>query len=451
MIKKLILLTAIVVFATNTFAQKAKVQTAWRALNDYESSVKDGKADVSYLTKAKDAIDLALANPDTKNQGKTHAYKCRISYEFFKSNLKLELAKLETVQDKNERAMQAYGNVSLTDFELANQELAKITELDPKYMANIQDALLNGTSNLEDDDIKFAMVAQQMKMESANIAQGKYKAKKYDEAADYFYKTGVMNTMVFKEKDTANFFNACVAAGKSKNNDKILECNKKMIDLKIASNYNYGQIYNTHISKRDTAAALDILKKGRAAYPNDMNLVTLETDLFLAMGKPQEALNNIKFSMEKDPKNPLYYLNMGNIYDKLANPKDQNGKDLDKPANFEEQFKNAETNYLKAIELKPASKDQLYYSVFSIGALYNNYGGTIAAKKYEKITDMAKYQKENEAKSKEYFKKAIPYLEQALGMNSDDKPTMIALRKLYMITGDDVKAKEMNEKLKLGK
>jgi hypothetical protein len=451
MIKKIIIVFAFIFVSGNFFSQKGKVQTAWRALNDYEVTVKDGKPDINYLTKAKDAIDLALANPDTKNQGKTHAYKCRISYEFFKYNLKQEVAKLETVQDKNERAMQAYGNVSLTEFESANEELAKITELDPKFMANIQDALLNGTSNLEEDDVRFAMVAQQMKMESANIAQGKYKAKKYDEAADYFYKTGVINTVIFKEKDTANFFNACVSAAKSKSNDKIIEYNKKMIDLKIASNYNYGQIYNANIAKKDTSNALEILKKGRIAYPNDMTLVTLETDLFLAMGKPQDALNNIKYSMDKDPKNPLYYLNMGNIYDKLANPKDKNGQDLEKPANFEELFRNAETNYLKAIELKPASKDQLYYSVFSIGALYNNYGGTIAAKKYDKITDVVKYQKENEAKSKEYFKKAIPYLEQALSMNSDDKPTMVALRKLYMITGDDAKAKEMNEKLKTAK
>ena len=52
---------------------------------------------------------------------------------------------------------------------------------------------------------------------------------------------------------------------------------------------------------------------------------------------------------------------------------------------------------------------------------------------------------------KEFYKKAIPYLEKALGLKPEDKATMVALRKLYLMTGDEVKGKEMNEKIKGGK
>ena len=45
-------------------------------------------------------------------------------------------------------------------------------------------------------------------------------------------------------------------------------------------------------------------------------------------------------------------------------------------------------------------------------------------------------------------KKAIPYLEQALSLKADDKNCMIALRKLYFLTGNEAKGKEMTEKLK---
>jgi len=83
-------------------------------------------------------------------------------------------------------------------------------------METIKEGLTKGTSMLGEDDVKFALVAQQMKMESGNIASGKYKAKKYDEAADYFYKTGFMNTMLYKVKDTSNFYNACVLLLKQK-------------------------------------------------------------------------------------------------------------------------------------------------------------------------------------------------------------------------------------------
>ena len=173
-------------------AQKSKVQTAWRALNDYEATVRDGKPDLVYLNKAKEAIDLALANEETKNQGKTHAYKARITYAYYQSELTAELKKAEALSaDKNERVLLAYGNAPLTNFELANEEVNKIKDLDPKYMETIQEGLMKGTSMLGEDDVKFALLVQQIKMEGENIAQGKYKAKKYDEAADYFYKTGL--------------------------------------------------------------------------------------------------------------------------------------------------------------------------------------------------------------------------------------------------------------------
>ncbi len=435
-------------------AQKSKVQTAWRALNDYEATVRDGKPDLVYLNKAKDAIDLALANEETKNQGKTHAYKARITYAFYQSELTNELKKAETLTtDKNERVLIAYGNAPLTNFELANEEVNKIKELDPKYMETIQEGLTKGTSMLGEDDVKFALLVQQIKMEGENIAQGKYKAKKYDEAADYFYKTGFLKTMIFKAKDTASFMNACIAAAKSKNTAKILEYNKKMIDFKVASPYNYDNMFNANLSKGDTSAAMAILAKGRTAFPNDMSLLNSETNMFLARGKQTEALNNLKTSIEKDPNNSVLYLVTGNIYDNMANPKEKaTGKDLPKPKEFDEYFKTAETNYSKAVELSTNNKEIQYNSLYNLGAMYNNYGGYLQNKKVEgKITDLQKLQKEQDAKSQEYYKKAIPLLEKALGIKNDDKATMVALRKLYLITGDEAKGKEMNEKIKGGK
>lgn len=451
MINKVIFYSTFVFFASSSFAQKSKLQTAWRSLSDYEETVKDGKPDLNYLTKANDAIDLALANEDTKKLAKTHAYKLRISYAQYQYHLNEEIKKLEaSIKDKNERASIAYGNTSLSEFEIASEELNKVKELDPKFISTIQDGILNGMSSLSEDESKFAIATQQMKMEASNIASGKYKVKKYEEAAEYFYKTGFMNTVLSTAKDTANFNNACIAAGKSKNPDKILEYNKKMIEAKIASAYNYESIFNAYILKSDTNSAMDVLQKARQIYPDDIGLLTQETNMFYAQDKQQDALKNLKISIDKDPTNALFYLFTGNIYDNLANPKDKStNKDLPKPANFDELFKNAETNYIKAIELNPANKEYMHNALYDLGAMYNNYGGYVENKKMDKITDMAKYQKENGAKSQEYYKKAIPYLEQALAIKSDDKSTMNALRLLYFKTGNDTKAKEMSEKIKL--
>lgn len=345
--------------------------------------------------------------------------------------------------------MTAYGNTALGDFETASDELNKVKELDPKFLETIQVGLEKGVSALDEDELKFALAVQQMKMESGYIASGKYKAKKYEEAADYFYRTGIMNSILYKTKDTANFYNACISAAKAKSTDKILTYNKKMIDASIASPYNYEAIYTAQLAKGDSAAAMESLRKGRAAFPDDMGLLTQETNLFLAQGKQQEALTNLKASVDRDPKNALFYFITGQIYENMSNPKDKvSGKDLEKPKNFDELFKNAETNYQKAIDLNPSNQEYLYNSLYNLGAMYNNYGGYVANHRIEKITDMAKYQKENEAKAQEFYKKAIPYLERALAIKGDDRSTMSALRKLYLLTGNDAKAKEMSDKLK---
>lgn len=434
-------------------SQKMKVQTAWRALNDYESTLKDGKPDIAYLNKANEAIELALQHEDTKNQGKTYAYKARIKYNYYNYAFTQELKKLEaTVPDKKERNDLAYGNTPTTDFEAANEAVDKIKDVDPKYMQVIQDGFTKGTSQLSEDDIKFTLVATQMKMEAGNIANGKYKAKKFDEAADYFYKLAYLNMALTMKKDTANFYNACVSAAKAKNSQKILDYNKKMVDLKIASPYNFQAMYNANLAKQDTAAALSILAKGRSTFPNDIDLLNTETNLFLAKGKQQEALNNLTASIDKDPSNALFYLVRGNIYDNLANPKDAAGKDKDKPSNFDELFKNAESNYLKVIELNPANKEHLYNALYNIGAMYNNYGGYLQTKAGSlPLTEAKTKGKEMEAKSQENYKKAIPHLEQALTIKAEDRATMSALRKLYMLTGDQAKATDMNNRIKNAK
>lgn len=447
--KKIICFVAATLIAGGSFAQKGKVQAAWRALSDYEATLAEGSPNVSYLAKAKEAIDLALTNEATRNQPKTHAYKMRISYAQFQYDLNQEAKKLEnSISDKTERLLTAYGNTSLTDFETAAAELDSIKRINPKYLDKIMESI-SQNSMLDEDEMKFAIAAQNMKIESGSIASGKYKAKKYDDAADYFYKTAFINSILYKTKDTVNFSNACIAAAKAQNTDKILLYNQKMIDAKIAAPTNYDAIYNVYITKKDTASAEKILQEGRAAFPADANLLISETNIFLAKGMQEDALKNLKLSIQKDPSNAFYYFMSGNIYDNLANPKDKNtNKELAKPSNFDELFKNAETNYLKAIELSGSNQEYKYNALFNLGAMYNNYGGYVENYKLEKITDMVKYQKENGAKSQEFYKKAIPYLEQALAIKSDDKPTMNALRLLYFKTGNEAKAKEMNERLK---
>jgi hypothetical protein len=440
--------------STGLMAQKSQVQSAWRALSDYEELRKENpqNPELKYLNKAKEAIDKALLSEETKNQTKTHAYKLRISYALYQYNLNEEIKRQEAagVQDKLKRYNIAYGKTSLVEFNEANAELGIIKDLDPKFIEKIQISLAkNDAASLDDEELKFALAVQEMKQEAPNIAIGKYETKEYDLSAEYFYRAAFMNSVLYKELDTANFYNACVAAAKSGNPDKVIEYNKKMLDAKLDVPYNYSSISKACLAKGDTSQALQILKKGRVVFPADGELLSAETDIFLATNRQEEALRNLIQAFEKDPNNGVYCFMIGTVYDNLANPKDKGtGKDLAKPGNFEQLFKNAESYYVRAIELNTNDKEFLFNSKFNLGALYNNYAIYIENKGIDKITDMAKLQKENAAQSQEYYKKAIPYLEQALILKPEDKDTMRALRQLYYKSDNTKMAKEMDDRLK---
>jgi len=416
--KKTLLILCLPAFV---FAQSAKVQTAFRNLSDYETS-----KDVASLMKAKEAIDLASNHEDTKEKTKTWVYRTEIYYYLFKNNLEQEEKKLVDVKDKNERLTKAYGNVSTVDYEEAGKSMDKAVKLDK-----------DKTYQQE-----YSVVGMQMMGDINNLAVGKYNVGKYKEAMAYF-ELSFETTKMMGKKDTASLINSLVCAQKSKDSEKIKYYDQKMIDEKVATAYTYNSLHDVKMSLTDTAGALQTLKDGRLAFPNDLDLMNRETEHFLAKGKDAEAISNLDKAIEKAPNNGILYLVRGNIFDKQANPKDATGKEKEKPKNFEELMVKAETNYKKASELDPKNSDAFY----NLGALYNNWGG-IALRRCDDLIKQATKMKECEAAATEKFNKAIPPLETALNMHPGDKNIMVPLRKLYLMTNQPEKAQKMSELIK---
>ena len=446
---KNIIIIALATLPLCSMAQKSKVQTAWRALNDYESTLADNP-DVSYLKKANDNIDLALANEETKNTAKAHAFKARIMYDLYQYNLKQEQKKLEaSITDKSARVEAAYVATPLTEFESAYNAIVKLKEVDAKYFDKIV-GVNKVESDLGDDDLKLYNAANQMKIELSNIAVGKYKAKQFDVAADFFYKSASMNLLMTGKKDTTSYYNACICAQKAKNTSKILFYNNEMITNKIATPYNFQAIYEIYVTEKDSVKAMDCLKKGRETFPNDLYLMNKETEVYIQTGKQELAIINLKKAIKKDSTNAVLQFVLGDVYNTIANPKGKNGQDTTKPATYEELTQSAEEHYLASVNLKPTNKETFFNVLYNLGALHYNHGVVLYSKSMAKSTiiDVIRKQKEYELKSAEYYKKAIPYFEQALAVKADDTTTLAALRKLYYLTGNEAKGNEMNAKLK---
>lgn len=421
------------IFTAN--AQKSKLNAAWRGLTDYQATVKE-KPEISYLTKAKEAIDQAAASEETKDKAKLHTYKAQIYYELFKFNLKTEEEKAAaTTGDKKQKMEVAYSNVSTKEFfeAVKSVEYIKTNVTDQSV---IQEILPTALSMVDDMN---------------NLAVGAYKSKKYDEASDYFESSfGLSGIINPGKKDTVSLFNASLSASKAKNYAKVVKINQRIIDEKMANAGTYQYLYNAKCATQDSAGAIVTLEEGRKLYPNDMTLLNLQTDYYLKSGKQQESLNNLLLALEKDPNNAVLHLIAANTLDNMANPKGPDGKDKDKPANYDELFTKAETHYKKTVELKPENKDYEYNALFNLGALHYNKGTFIYNKEMNDATiaKLAAKQKEIMARATDSYKAAIPYFEQALNIKPDDVSTIKSLQKLYLLTGNEPKAQEMSNKLK---
>ncbi len=397
------------------FSQSSKVVNAINYLKDYNST-----KDPESLQKAKENIDLASENADTKDKAKTQVIKGQVYMTIYEANKKIQEDKLMSVADPNKRTFAALQNTPTTELGIAYQAYTKGKALDEKsnYTAELR--------NMANISIYYD-----------NTGRSFYNAKKYQEALAAFESAyEITNT------DTTLLYFCATSADLAKDYPKAVNYYKKMLAIKQGQGATYSSLMNVYLAMKDTVSGMDILKKGRQSYPNDINLVISETNYFLRVNKSQEAINNLNIAIQAKPTDANLYLVRGNIYDNLANPKDASGKDIEKPKDYSNLLGLAETDYKKAIELKLDYFDALY----NLGVLYNNQGVELN-KQADKITDQKKYEAANTLATAQ-FANALPVLEKALELNPKDRNTMIALRQIYMRMQLTDKLKAINDKLK---
>jgi tetratricopeptide (TPR) repeat protein len=415
--KKLVLAAVASIAILSVQAQSAKVVSARNYLNEFEKS-----NDIDYLNKAKEAIDLASQNPDTKDNAKTQVYRGQIYLTYFEKNLRTETEKLNTtITDPKKREMTGYQNTPVDMLDIAYQAFTQAKSLDAK--GNYGTEISNGVN-------KVAFYYN-------NKAAYDYNGKRFAESLTSFEKAYEMGG----KKDTNLLYNCALTADRSGNYDKAKLYYGQMIEKKQGRANTYSSLVNVHLNAKDTVGGMAVLKKGRTEYPNDINLLISETNFYLKANKSAEALENLNQAIQTKPTEANLYLVRGNLHDNLGNPKDESGKDLEKPKDYEDRLKMAEADYKKAIELKPDYFDALY----NLGVLYNNHGVAIA-KYADKITDNAKYAAEN-AKATDEFNKAMPILEKALQVKPKDRDTMKALKQIYARLQQLDKLKEINAQL----
>ena len=216
-------------------------------------------------------------------------------------------------------------------------------------------------------------------------------------------------------------YNSFFSSKKMKNNVKSKELLQELIDINFNDPAIFVQMSNIFIEEGKTDKALEYLALGRESFEEDQGLINTEINLYIQLGRTSELIGKLGEAIALDEENELLYFNRGTIYD-------QEG-DID----------NAKKDYLTALELNPSA----FGANYNLGALYFNQG--VETKNKANATSNNSLYKKLNKDAEAVFAKALPYLETAHNLNSEDKNTLLSLKQLYYLDGAYAKSEEMKK------
>lgn len=378
--KRIIFVFLLAIISASVFGQTAKRTTAFNYL-------RNGKLD-----KALENIEPTIMHEKTMNESKTW---------FYRGNIYLQIGLSDNAD---------YKKLSDNPFGVAFESFQKALTLD-------------GANEFKLDILQnMNVIAEGLYISGVE----KFNAQEYRSSAAMFERAAMVKEEV-GVFDTASYFNAGLCAEFAED----FKWAKSFYDkLYLAGHRKPGFMSSmANISARlgDTTAAFGYAAEGRQLYPEDFQLLITETNLLLAKGITDKALQNLELALTLDQTNPSIFFAVGANYDKLGN------------------FEKAESAYLKAIELSP----ELFDAIYNIGALYVNKAAMIIEEANKLPLEKEKEYNEAKTLADDFLGRALPFLEKAHIIDPKDRNTMISLKEIYTRKSNLEKVKEMNAKLGL--
>jgi len=362
-----------------TYAQNAKVTTAGNYLKQNE------------LVKAKEAIDAADAHVKTQGKPKTLVYKGKIYYALsIDTTTETAPYRKDAIFVASEAFQGAKKNAD------SRTNMGEVTQYLYLYVYN----------KMWDDGVVL------------------YNTHEYADASKHFAGCAQIRE-VFEELDTTGFFYAGNAAAAAEQHELAIQYFDKIKDSGYQEGAIYGKIAGQYKAMGDTAKAIETIKAGRMAYPDNQGLLISEFNIYVESGQTEKAINNIDKAIAANPDNSSYLDVRGKLKQSLN---DKEG---------------AKQDYLASIAIDP---DQ-YEANYDLGALYVNE----SIKLVEELNNLPlNATKEYDAKKAELtalYEKALPYLEKAYAKDPSDKEVQDILIKLYLKTKQMDKYKKLQAEI----
>lgn len=247
----------------------------------------------------------------------------------------------------------------------------------------------------------------------SNSAVQSYQADNFEKATSFFEKILALESSKLLKADfkvdTAIMFNTGLAAVSSKQYEKAIKYFKECANYGYQGGASYAQIIRSYQLMGDTAQAINTMKEAILKYPNEQNIQVQLINHYITHGQSNEALDYLDKAIQKEPSNSSFHLAKGVCLDKLGRQDE------------------AIKSYLKSIELKPDNPDAYY----NISVIYVNRG----VKQFEianavPTNEQARYEAEKN-KADDQFKKAVPYLENAVKYKPGETEWKTQLKNIY--------------------
>ncbi|MEI6455952.1 MAG: tetratricopeptide repeat protein [bacterium] len=394
---KRVLIGCILIFAFFIArSQSVNTQTAYNFLKEAtRAKTTDDKQ--KKLAEAKKYIDEASANAETSGDAKTWFYKALVYINLYRVTPSDSLL-----------------------FATALESFKKAYALDTKQKFT------------EEIRVNVDTLRQNLYQKGVD----KFNQRKFEESM-YQIERAANLFSILNMTDTTLLLTAAVAAERANRPDKARDY--YLVTLKAGKNTPdiYFGLTVFYTKLQDKKGAYDIIKKGRELYPKNQDLIKAETNMYLAFGEDDKALEQLQVIAKEDTANPSVFYAIGTLYNKIFNDtlksKDERKVVLEK----------AVAAYEKAIALNPS----YFEPFFNLGILYNNVAAEILLKANNLPNDATAEYDKLKAEADSYLSKALPFLEKASEISPTDIDTLMALKQIYVRLKMSDKAKAVNEKI----
>ncbi len=393
---KKIILGALVLSTTLTFAQKKNTTNAAMSYNAAQKSLMAGKMELAAnsLLDAKKYIDLSAAHEDTKNDAKTLMYKGKIYLEV---GVVGTMAKNETVLAMDIEKIAEEGVTSL--------KAVKVNDKKDRYGGDVKD------------------YCNKLRYQGYNVGIQMFQDKKYEEAMGGFSMSSTFAD-ILGDTDSASYFNTGLAAFNIEKWDVVEESFKKCVDInyKAGSSISYLTEAYIQLDKKDEAEVM--LKEQVVKHPGNKDIMISLINIYLGQDKKVEAEKVLTDAIALDPNSRDLNYAVATVYENL------------------ERYEDAEKAYKKVIEIDPDFSDAL----LGLGAVYFNKAADLNGK----INDLQPGDPQEEVfrtSMKESFTNSLPYLEKANELTPNNKEILTSLKQVYYKLGNIAKFKEIKAQL----